>query len=267
MRGLGMILLASAAALGATAGNGGAWRYGAHHRRGHEPQPGDAATRRELMDGIGARLTNSHSLDRAEDWALAKFRGYGLGNVHREPFEFGRGWNLQPSLARAWSRRAPIDMIVIPVAWTPGTNGAIRAPIVVAPIDKPEHFAAYRGKLAGKIVLVSLPGTSDEPKEAAFKRLTDKDIAEDDDYNLPNYDPDALDRRLKRVQFAKQLDAFLKSEGARRVGPQELSRRQAGHRRGLHLPCRPNAERCPDSSWQPRTIAAWRAWRRPARRR
>jgi len=167
----------------------------------------------ELMDRIGPRLTNSHNLDRAEDWALAKFRAYGLSNVHREPFSFGRGWNFTSSSARMIEPRLK-DMTEIPVAWTPGTNGIIRAPIIVAPISKVEHFAAWRGKLAGKIVLVSLPGTSDEPKEGAFKRLTDSEIAERDNYNLPNYDPESLDRRMKRFQFATQLDDFLKSEGA-----------------------------------------------------
>jgi carboxypeptidase Q len=167
----------------------------------------------QLMDGIGPRLTNSTNLDRAEDWALAKFRGYGLANVHREPFDFGRGWNVSTSSARMIEPRL-VNMVVIPVAWTPGTEGTIRAPIVVAPMEKPEHFAAYHGKLAGKIVLISLPGTSDEPKDPAFKRLTDKDIGDEDSYDLPTYDPDALDRRLKRFQFAKQVDDFLKSEGA-----------------------------------------------------
>jgi hypothetical protein len=167
----------------------------------------------ELMDGIGPRLTNSVNLDRAEDWALAKFQSDGLSNVHREPFDFGRGWNVTNYSARMVEPR-PIAMTVIPVAWTPGTNGTIRGPIVVAPMDKIEHFAAYRGKLAGKIVLVTLPGTSDEPKEPAFKRLTDKEIGDENSFDLPNYDPDSLDRRLKRFQFAKQIDDFLKSEGA-----------------------------------------------------
>jgi hypothetical protein len=170
-------------------------------------------TASELMDGIGPRLTNSANLDRAEDWALAKFQSYGLSNVHREPFDFGRGWNVTHYSARMVEPRQ-VEMVVIPVAWTPGTNGAVRAPIVVAPMDKVEHFAAYRGKLAGKIVLVSLPGTSDEPKEGAFKRLTDKDIGDEDSYDLPSYDPQSLDRRLKRFQFGKQIDEFLKNEGA-----------------------------------------------------
>ena len=116
----------------------------------------------ELMDGIGPRLTNSHNIRKAEDWALAKFRSFGLANVHREPFAFGRGWNFTTSSARMIEPR-PIDMVEIPVAWTPGTHGPIRAPIVVAPMSKVEHFAAWRGKLAGKIVLVTLPGPSDEP--------------------------------------------------------------------------------------------------------
>jgi hypothetical protein len=170
-------------------------------------------TASELMDGIGPRLTNSHNLRKAEDWALGKFRSYGLSNVHREPFAFGRGWNFTSSSARMISPR-PIDMVHIPVAWTPGTNGAIRAPIVVAPMSKKEHFADWRGKLAGKIVLVTLPGTSDEPTDPVFKRLGDKDIADEDKFDIPHYDPEALDRRLKRIQFAQDLDTFLKSEGA-----------------------------------------------------
>ena len=170
-------------------------------------------TASELMDGIGPRLTNSHNLRKAEDWALDKFRSYGLTNVHREPFVFGRGWNFTTSSARMIEPR-PIDMVEIPVAWTPGTNGVIRAPIVVAPMSKVEHFAAWHGKLTGKIVLVTLPGTSDEPKDPVFKRLSDKDISDEDNYQLPQFDPEALDRRLKRVQFAQDLDAFLKKEGA-----------------------------------------------------
>ncbi|QIL02807.1 M20/M25/M40 family metallo-hydrolase [Sphingomonas sinipercae] len=170
-------------------------------------------TASQLMDGIGSRLTNSRNLDRAEEWALAKLRSYGLANVRREPFEFGRGWNMTSSKARMVEPRV-IEMTAIPVAWTPGTAGTLRAPIVVAPISKVEHLAAWRGKLSGKIVLLTMPGVSDEPKEAAFKRLSDKDIGDEDNYNLPTYDPETLDRRLKRFQFAKQVDAFLKAEGA-----------------------------------------------------
>jgi hypothetical protein len=170
-------------------------------------------TASELMDGIGPRLTNSSNMRRAEDWAIAKFQSYGLSNVHREAFDFGRGWDLISSSVRMVSPR-PLQLTAIPVAWTPPTNGTLRAPIIVAPMNKKEQFAAYHGKLAGKIVLTSLPGEGSEPSEAPFKRLSSEDIAKFDKYEQPNFDPSATERTMERVRFARDLDAFLASEGA-----------------------------------------------------
>ena len=167
----------------------------------------------ELMDGIGGRLTNSPQARQSEDWAIEKFEGWNLKNVHREGFEFGRGWSITSSDVRMVSPR-PLELTAIPVAWTPPTAGTVTAPIVVAPISKKEHFDKWRGKLAGKIVLVDLPGTGDEPDEAPFQRLDSEDIGKRDEYRLPQYDPDAEDRRIKRVVFSEELDAFLASEGA-----------------------------------------------------
>jgi len=168
----------------------------------------------ELFDGIGARLTNSPSMRKAEDWAIAEFKNLGLSNVHREGFEFGRGWEATFTEASMVAPRA-LQLTVAPIAWTPGTAGQpIEAEVVVAPMSKKEHFEAYRGKLRGKIVLVSIPGTGDEPTKPAFTRLDSSDIAKRDEIAMPNYDPEGLNRRLERLNFAMELDAFLKSEGA-----------------------------------------------------
>ncbi|MEO7277765.1 MAG: M20/M25/M40 family metallo-hydrolase [Sphingomicrobium sp.] len=212
MRGLAYILLASAAALGASAG---------------QAAPGDTAriidegmnrshvmlTASQLMDGIGPRLTNSSNMRRAETWAVAKFQSYGLGNVHKEAFDFGRGWDLIGSSVRMVSPRE-IQLTAIPVAWTPPTNGSIRAPIVMAPMEKVEQFAAYRGLLAGKIVLTSLPGDGSEPADAPFRRLSGDDIAKLDKYDQPRFDPTDSKATMKRVRFSREVDAFLASEGA-----------------------------------------------------
>ena len=115
----------------------------------------------ELFDDIGPRLTISTNIRKAQDWAVSKFTSYGLSNVHKEGFAFGRGWDIVSSSVRLVSPR-PIQLVAIPVAWTPSTNGALRAPVIVAPMDRPEHFAAYRGKLAGRIVMVTLPGEGSE---------------------------------------------------------------------------------------------------------
>ena len=171
-------------------------------------------TASEMMDGIGPRLTGSPNMTRAEDWAIGKFQSYGLSNIHREPFLFGRGWEIISSSAVMVTPRR-VQMTAIPMAWSPPTDGTIRGEVIVATMTKREHYAAWHGKLAGKIVMVTLPDTeSGEPKEPAFKRLTDADIKEDDSYQLPEYDPDAVNRRKQRRDFPKELDAFLKAEGA-----------------------------------------------------
>ena len=170
-------------------------------------------TASELMDGIGPRLTNSTNMRRAEAWAVAKFQSYGLSNVHKEAFDFGRGWDLLGSSVRMVSPRE-VQLTAIPVAWSPPTNGTLRAPIIVAPMEKKEQFAAYHGKLAGKIVLTSLPGEGSEPGEAPFKRLSNDELSKLDKYEQPRFDPADTGRTLKRVRFAHEVDEFLASEGA-----------------------------------------------------
>ena len=44
-----------------------------------------------LTDEIGGRLTNSPAMREAERWTSGQFERYGLSNVHKEGFDFGRG--------------------------------------------------------------------------------------------------------------------------------------------------------------------------------
>ncbi len=166
-----------------------------------------------LMDQIGGRLTNSPQMRQAEAWTQSQFQSWGLKNVHKDGFMFGRGWSIVSSSVRMVTPRV-IQLTAIPVAWTPATNGTISAPVIVAPIKHERDFEAWRGKLAGKIVLVSLPNDGSEPGEPPFKRLTDEEIAKLDQYRQPDYDPASPDRLIKYVTFGKKLDAFLKAEHA-----------------------------------------------------
>ncbi|MEG3089472.1 M20/M25/M40 family metallo-hydrolase [Sphingomonas sp. PB4P5] len=175
-------------------------------------------TAEHLADVIGPRLTNSPSMRVAEEWTQRKFGEWGLKNVHKEGFEFGRGWSIVSSRVRMVTPRA-IELTAIPIAWTPstmngGTEGTISAPVVVAPMKRERDFDKYRGQLKGKIVLITLPGTGSEPKEVPFQRYSAEDLAKLDRYEQPSYDPVAIERQLKRVDYTKKLGAFLKSEGA-----------------------------------------------------
>ncbi len=167
-----------------------------------------------LADHIGGRMTNSPQMRAAESWTQGKYKGWGLSNVHLEPFEFGRGWSIDSVNVRMVTPRV-LPLRVIPVAWTPGTGGPISAPIIVAPIERDRDLAKWRGKLAGKIVLLSLPGTSDEPAKGAFERYDDAAIRKLDSFTQPNTDTPAFMRALRRNDFSKRLDAFLAAEGAK----------------------------------------------------
>jgi hypothetical protein len=166
-----------------------------------------------LTDMIGGRLTNSPAMRRAERWTQEKFKTWGLKNVHTEGFEFGRGWWIESSHVRMLAPR-PLELRAIPIAWTPPTNGALSAPIIVAPMGKERDFADWKGKLAGKIVLVTYPAAPHDTDTAPFKRLSDTDIAKMEHYQQPSFDPEQRQKNIERFRFRGQLDAFLAQEGA-----------------------------------------------------
>ncbi len=180
-----------------------------------------------LTDRIGGRITNSPPMRQAEQWTQEQFRTWGLSNVHAEGFEFGRGWSAVRSSARMTAPRT-LDLRAIPIAWTPGTNGVISGPIVVAPITSAGQFDAWKGKLRGKIVLITQPDNGGEPTEPAFKRLTDADLSNPVTFAQPRNDPAAAEKsaRSGRAEFAMKLDAFLVEEGA--LAMVRMSQREGG---------------------------------------
>lgn len=178
-----------------------------------------------LTDQIGPRLTNSPGMREAERWTQQQFKAWGLQNVHAEGFEFGRGWWIESHSARMTAPR-PLALRSIPIAWTPPTKGVVSAPIIVAPMSDEKHFAEWKGKLAGKIVLVSYPADPKDATEAPFQRLTDAQVRDMDSYPIPSNDSESIKSGLKRRGLAMKLDAFLKSEGA--VAWARMSRRPNG---------------------------------------
>ncbi|HEY6916835.1 MAG TPA: M20/M25/M40 family metallo-hydrolase [Allosphingosinicella sp.] len=178
-----------------------------------------------LTDRIGGRLTNSPAMREAEKWTEAKFKEWGLKNVHKEGFDFGRGWWIESASVKMVAPRA-LTLRSIPIAWTPGTNGTLSAPIIVAPMSDEDHFDKWKGKLAGKIVLVTFPEAPKDATEPAFERLDAAAIGKMDEYRQPKTDGDGLKRRVERRTFPQKLDAFLKAEGA--VAWARMSRREDG---------------------------------------
>jgi carboxypeptidase Q len=166
-----------------------------------------------LADEIGGRMTNSPAMRKAERWTQDKFIGWGLKDVRTEAFDFGRGWWIESSHVRMISPR-PLELRAIPLAWTPATNGVLSAPVIVAPMIKESDFDEWKGKLTGKIVLVTWPAPPKDDGDAPFQRLTDAEMAKLDKYEQPTFDPAQRQKRVERFRFRPNLDAFLAREGA-----------------------------------------------------
>jgi len=108
-----------------------------------------------LTDVNGPRLQNSKGYRAAGDWAVKRLKEYGLANVHLEKWgPFGKGWNLELYSGHMLEPQYQ-PIIAMPVAWTAGTNGVLSgSPILVTPQTQAE-LDAFKGKLAGKIVMIS----------------------------------------------------------------------------------------------------------------
>jgi hypothetical protein len=166
-----------------------------------------------LADQIGGRMTNSPAMRRAESWTMDQFKKWGLQDVKADGFDFGRGWWIESAHVRMTQPR-PLELRGIPIAWTPATNGPLNAAVIVAPMQSDKDFADWKGKLRGKIALVTWPAPPKDDAEAPFQRLSDADILKLDKYQQPTFDPEARQKRIERFRFRSKLDSFLADEGA-----------------------------------------------------
>lgn len=129
-----------------------------------------------LSEVYGPRVNNSRNYRAAAEWAMQRLRGYGLQNVHEEKWgPFGNGWQIKKFYG-AMTEPAYAPLIGFPLAWTPGTNGAVTGEAILAPIHSQADFEQYKGKLKGKVVLIADLKVIAMHMEAEAHRLTDAEI-------------------------------------------------------------------------------------------
>ncbi|MBK8100707.1 MAG: M20/M25/M40 family metallo-hydrolase [Planctomycetes bacterium] len=108
----------------------------------------------DLCGKVGHRLTGSDNFTKACNWAVDEFKAMGLSNVHLEKWgEWKLVWNRG-----AWTGRVvhpiQLDMYVATEAWTAGTNGLQRGPLVPAP-KSVEDVESLKSQLKGAFVYYS----------------------------------------------------------------------------------------------------------------
>ncbi len=130
-----------------------------------------------ITDVLGARLTLSADMKRAQAWAKDKMEKTGLVNTVIEPFmDYGVSWdNEYFSIHMLEPDYQP--MVGFPLTHTPGTPGKIICPAVIADVKLKSDLAKYQGKLAGTAVLATPPyEITQEVLARGVSRFTDEDL-------------------------------------------------------------------------------------------
>jgi hypothetical protein len=142
-------------------------------KHSHVMQFGDA-----LANGIGPRLTGSPNMAKANAWTRDTLTKIGLENAHLEDWgEFGMGWQqintwvrmVGPDSEPLWAQASP---------WSPATKGPVTGEVVYVNISDEKELDAFKGKLAGKIVLLGAMRPTPDITEPLFKRYTDAELKE-----------------------------------------------------------------------------------------
>ena len=166
-----------------------------------------------LTDDIGPRLTGSPNMKRANEWTRDALAKYGLVNAHIEPWgTFGRGWQYQFASVRMTSPDY-MQFLALPEAWTPGTNGPVKAEVVHVVVATSADFDKYRGKLAGKIVALGETRVPDPIDKPLFRRESQEDLDKIAEYEIPPARPARNPQEfMQRFKLQKDLNQFLMDE-------------------------------------------------------
>ena len=177
-----------------------------------------------LTDVSGPRLTVSPGFTRAANYAIEQLKSWGATNAALDPWgDFGKGWELQRSYV-AMSAPYYRSIIALPKAWCSGTNGLQNAEVIVIAAKDSVGLDAYKGKLAGKIIIMDMPESYKQSFAPDASRYTDEALQKMSDIKpVQAGPPDTAALRARRAQFAggrgafqlpNMIKAMAKSEGA-----------------------------------------------------
>ncbi len=170
-----------------------------------------------LADDIGSRLTGSPNLAKANAWTRDTLTRLGLANAHLDDWgEFGTGWQQ----INVWARMTAPDiapLIVQATPWSPSTHGPISGQATQVILEDEKDFDKYKGKLAGKIVLLGAMRNVPPVDQPLFRRYTDQELADMAKFptepNNRNYQQQ-LERYRKRYALRDKIPQFLADEKA-----------------------------------------------------
>jgi carboxypeptidase Q len=163
-----------------------------------------------LTDVIGPRIPGSPAMKKAYDWAVAKFKEYGLENVAVEPCgEFGLGWSNE-YISVHMTAPSYFPVLAYPVPWTMGTKGRITGSPILAVIRTKSDLEKYRGKLKDAIVFTQPPRATPPVFTPIAHRLNEQDLKELSETPIPI--KPAEEQPKPEIKWEELVD-FYRTEG------------------------------------------------------
>ena len=130
-----------------------------------------------LTDYAGSRLTASRQKRRADSLVVTKLQEFGFSNPRAAfAMDFPRGgWDVVKTYA-AMVTPYYCAFSVNPRAWSGSTDGLVKGECMLFDVNTKEDLEKYRGKVAGKILLIPSTRTYDINFEPLASRYTEEEL-------------------------------------------------------------------------------------------
>ena len=155
-----------------------------------------------ITDASGPRLTGSPGFMRAANYAKDQLTQWGLTGSMLDPWGgFGKSWELEKSyvaMTAPWYK----SLEAYPKVWTGGTNGLHNAEVILVAAKDSAGLDEYRGKLAGKILIMDRSDTYKLSFKPDARRYSDEEL--DSMENAKMQPVDTAAARKRREQFISQ---------------------------------------------------------------
>ena len=167
----------------------------------------------ELMDGIGPRLVGSPQMQKAHDWAVEKYKGWGI-EARNEQWGEWRGWErgiTHIDMTSPWTK----SLAGTQLAWSPASpKGGAAGEVVILPmLEDAAAFEKWLPSVKGKYVMISAPQLTGRPDynweefatEESFTKMKEERTAINEAWN----------ERLRNTgQGRRELPTALENAGA-----------------------------------------------------
>ncbi len=180
-----------------------------------------------LFDDIGPRLTGSPNLAKADAWTRDQLAAMGCTNAHLESWgDFGQGWR---QISTSVDMVTPDTAVFIAQAtpWSPSTHGSVTGQVVAVPhLSEEKDFDAWKGKLAGKIILYGTSPRIHPDPAPLLEHYDEQKLLQIHQYPLDGnmeeqhvspQDPKMWEDFYKKLTFQERVAKFFNDEHATAV--------------------------------------------------